>query len=140
MGLLLCVAHTHLYLLFTSNVGVLDCWRIVLPNRNIARILSLVCIGIKMKKHTLGNWTVHRKVKSTELKDIFIYAGVDKIARVVLPYTAQRNDEFEANAELIAAAPDLLEALQNVLRVADRDTVEFFFAKAAIAKATGEPK
>jgi len=93
-----------------------------------------------MKKHTLGNWTVHRKVKSTELKDIFIYAGVDKIARVVLPYTAQRNDEFEANAELIAAAPDLLEALQNVLRVADRDTVEFFFAKAAIAKATGEPK
>ena len=44
----------------------------------------------------------------------------------------------EANARLIAAAPDLLEALQGVLRVADRATVEFDAARAAIAKATGE--
>lgn len=37
---------------------------------------------------------------------------------------------------LIAAAPDLLAALQGVLRVADRKTVEFDAARAAIAKAT----
>lgn len=43
-----------------------------------------------------------------------------------------------ANARLIAAAPDLLEALQGVLRVADRKTAEFDAARAAIAKATGE--
>jgi hypothetical protein len=140
MGLLFCMAYAHLHLLFTGNVGFFDCWRIVFSNWNLARIFSMVFLGMKMKKHTLGNWTVHRKVKSTELKDLFIYAGAEKIARVVVPYTAQRNDEFEANAELIAAAPDLLEALQNVLRVTDRATVEFFFAKAAIAKATGEPK
>ncbi len=44
----------------------------------------------------------------------------------------------EANARLLAAAPDLLEALQSVLRIADRKTVEFEKARAAIAKATGK--
>jgi hypothetical protein len=38
--------------------------------------------------------------------------------------------------ELIAAAPDLLAALQGVVRVADRTTSEFDAARAAIAKAT----
>ena len=42
---------------------------------------------------------------------------------------------LEANACLIAAAPDLLEALIGVLRVADRKTDEFDAARAAIAKA-----
>lgn len=41
------------------------------------------------------------------------------------------------DALLIAAAPDLLEALQAVVSVADRATVEFDKARAAIAKATG---
>ena len=41
------------------------------------------------------------------------------------------------NAQLIAAAPCLLEALKGVLRVADRQTSEFDAARAAIAKATG---
>lgn len=45
-------------------------------------------------------------------------------------------DEF-ANARLISAAPDLLEALRGVLRVADRKTDEFDAARAAISKATG---
>ncbi|MBN8978813.1 MAG: hypothetical protein J0I08_20285 [Rhizobiales bacterium] len=42
-----------------------------------------------------------------------------------------------ADARLIAAAPDLLEALRGVVRVADRATVEFEAARAAIAKAEG---
>lgn len=42
-----------------------------------------------------------------------------------------------ANANLMAAAPELLEALEGVLRVADRETDEFDAARAAIAKATG---
>jgi hypothetical protein len=41
------------------------------------------------------------------------------------------------DARLIAAAPDLLAALQGVVRVADRATDEFDAARAAIAKATG---
>lgn len=44
--------------------------------------------------------------------------------------------ESQANARLIAAAPDLLEALKDVLRIADRATTEFDAARAAIAKAT----
>lgn len=43
-----------------------------------------------------------------------------------------------ANARLIAAAPELLDALRAVVSVADRKTVEFDLAHAAIAKATGE--
>lgn len=44
--------------------------------------------------------------------------------------------DLRAAARLMAAAPQLLEALQGVLRVADRATDEFDAARAAIAKAT----
>lgn len=43
-----------------------------------------------------------------------------------------------ADANLIAAAPELLEALQAVVRVADRATDEFNMARAAITKALGQ--
>lgn len=46
----------------------------------------------------------------------------------------------EANGRLVSAAPELLAALQGVLRVADRQTDEFYAARAAIAKATGMPE
>ena len=49
----------------------------------------------------------------------------------------QHRAELSANARLIAAAPDLLAALVGVVRVADRATVEFDAARAAIAKAKG---
>lgn len=42
----------------------------------------------------------------------------------------------DADLALVLAAPDLLAALQGVLRVADRATDEFDAARAAIAKAT----
>lgn len=42
----------------------------------------------------------------------------------------------EHDARLIAAAPEMLAALQAVVRVADRATVEFDMARDAIAKAT----
>lgn len=44
----------------------------------------------------------------------------------------------QANKNLIAAAPEPLEALQAVVRVADRSTDEFNMARAAIAKALGQ--
>lgn len=46
--------------------------------------------------------------------------------------------DIEPVCRLISAAPDLLAALQAVVKVADRKTVEFDLAHAAIAKATGE--
>jgi hypothetical protein len=42
------------------------------------------------------------------------------------------------HAALIAAAPELLAALEAVVRVADRKTDEFDMAHAAIAKARGD--
>jgi hypothetical protein len=53
------------------------------------------------------------------------------------PVIYHKGCEQAANARLIAAAPDLLAALKAVVRVADRKTVEFDAARAAIAKATG---
>jgi hypothetical protein len=44
-------------------------------------------------------------------------------------------EDMTGNAALIAAAPEMLEALKGVVRVADRSTVEFDAARAAIAKA-----
>ena len=46
--------------------------------------------------------------------------------------------EQAANANLLSAALDLYEALEAVIRVADRKTVEFDMAHAALAKARGE--
>jgi len=47
-------------------------------------------------------------------------------------------EQWEANASLLAAAPDLYEALVGVIAVADRATVEFDRARAALALARGE--
>ena len=54
------------------------------------------------------------------------------------------DDENEANARLIAAAPELLEALKEIVDAADGAGWEqldpsFKKARAAIARATGEP-
>jgi hypothetical protein len=43
-GLLYCVAHTHLHLLFTGNVGVLGRRGNFLSHRYLARFLSLVYV------------------------------------------------------------------------------------------------
>ena len=55
-----------------------------------------------------------------------------------------RADEMHANARLIAAAPDLLDALRSVLEWDDAslDMPEHLsrIVKDAIAKATGEPQ
>lgn len=52
------------------------------------------------------------------------------------------DEESEANAQLIAAAPELLEALQDALHAHDKhgEHSEWDFARAVIAKALGESK
>ena len=95
-------------------------------------------------KHTPGPWLSRTVPTSAGLCHIvsaaywrgaFIYGdGLRKGVDDSLP----KAQELAANALLIAAAPDLLEALRGVLRIADRKTDEFDAARAAIAKATGE--
>lgn len=62
---------------------------------------------------------------------------VSKERRVAALYDLDMTTNW-SNARLISAAPDLLAALKGVVAIADRNTVEFDKARAAIAKATGE--
>jgi hypothetical protein len=90
-----------------------------------------------MKKHTLGPWRIERQNTSPT-------TGEWMIAGFTPGYLAEIRDceggKVEANAKLIAAAPDLLEALQYVaarLREIDGQIEEIVVYK-AIKKATGE--
>jgi hypothetical protein len=108
-------------------------------------------------KHTAGPWAVlpeevdrdYIRVRGTRLGDRY------KVANVLTPtgkgVPAREADETRANARLIAAAPELLEACQALAEWDAREkdhAVDFYgrlslceaaFAKAraAIAKATG---
>lgn len=103
------------------------------------------------RKHSPGPW-----VKMTEEVDkpyIRIRGSVlgsrFKIANVLTPVYdgihAREAEETRANADLIMAAPDLLDALIQCVAVMDRDLnglaviqPELMKAKGAIAKAKGE--
>lgn len=93
-------------------------------------------------KHTPGPWKAEgiAKVQNSSSLD---YPITDQrgacIAHVIFNEDGGDNREkCHADARLIAAAPDLLESLERVVAIADRNTVEFNAAKAAIAKAKGE--
>ena len=99
-----------------------------------------------MTKHTPAPWTLEHG--TTQLENIWDSQGQFKIASFI--YSANGYDETaNANARLIAAAPELLEALE-LLQMAIRSegllnaTKRFSLcvadanARAAIAKAKGE--
>ena len=88
-----------------------------------------------MSKHTQGQW------KATEVANGFTVEGARYIADVH-KWTDGPDSEAAANARLIAAAPEMLEALRHIL--ADFEECEEASpeavreAKAAIARATGQ--
>ena len=92
-----------------------------------------------MSKYTQGPWNVRRQNPSPT-------TGEWMIAGAKPGYLAEVRDcgsgNVEANARLIAAAPELLEALQNLLKVHEGIGGTKYhagdIARAAIAKATGE--
>lgn len=91
-----------------------------------------------MMTHTPGPWFVAETDDNEGYPETVIRAmgGVAGVSVAVdFPKIFGMRD---ANARLIAAAPDLLEALRAVVSVADRETDEFDLAHAAIAKATGK--
>lgn len=87
--------------------------------------------------HTPGPWFVAETDDNEGYPETVIRA-MDGVAGVSVAVDFPKIFGMrDANARLIAAAPDLLEALRAVVSVADRKTDEFDLAHAAIAKATG---
>ena len=101
-----------------------------------------------MSKFTAGPWIID---------DFDISSKADPANLIASLYAVEKDDrggyylgeEFKANARLIAAAPDLLEALQDlkreiILSDVDMDYIDSHFnpwldkARAAITKAGGE--
>jgi hypothetical protein len=91
-----------------------------------------------MSKHTQGPWTVDGAV-ATENLDVFGEGG--RVA--MLDFDDIDADTLEANARLIAAAPEMLAALMVAKSemhyfTATRGSEAHELVRAAIAKATGE--
>jgi hypothetical protein len=87
--------------------------------------------------HTLGEWQAHGRG---------IFAGDVQVGTASHPRDKEEApdqkfpaeyDEAIANARLMAAAPDLLRALQEVVRISDRKHDAWDRARAAITKAGG---
>jgi hypothetical protein len=85
-----------------------------------------------MGKHTKGPW-------SYRLDDSDVWAGDVRVCRK--PHNVSAYDkEWQANARLIAAAPDLLAALEDLLDQSEESWRDRDQARAAIAKAKGNDK
>ena len=92
-----------------------------------------------MSKHTPGPWVVVGNL--TKYVEARLVGGLIQEVAACGPTMADEGygQQQEANARLIAAAPDLLEALKRCkfdslnMTLEDRE-----FCRAAIAKATGE--
>ncbi|MDT3468959.1 hypothetical protein [Stenotrophomonas maltophilia] len=85
-----------------------------------------------MSKHTPGPWAYQ------EDSDAYTHIVRGPNNRFICQLAQVTSAEIEANARLIAAAPELLEALERILKGAlslPRFAEEL--ARAAIAKATG---
>lgn len=96
-----------------------------------------------MNQHTPGPWTIENHGSTYIISkpgDGYITRDVCRMDGSTMSAFAQK-----ANAHLIAAAPDLLEALQEIISAADGDgwsqlDAGFSKARAAIARARGKTK
>jgi len=89
-------------------------------------------------KHTPGTWSY----KERPIKHFGFYIqqnGFKESQRSFIGEVGggtQSLEEIKSNAKLVAAAPDLLEALLEVVRISDRKHDAWDKAKKAIEKAT----
>ncbi len=95
-----------------------------------------------MNKHTPGPWVAVARTNSHVEIEAPDHAGYSAYSAKKIATLSANN--FEANARLIAAAPDLLEALEKLACLGNGDqygnSEGNMIARAAIAKATGETK
>jgi hypothetical protein len=95
-----------------------------------------------MSKHTPGPWAVH-PVRARV--DAFNSGDALPVCELLWPTDERTEEETEANAALIAAAPDLLEALQRLRNEAKLTGLDqqagwdAWFAMADEALAKAEP-
>lgn len=92
-------------------------------------------------KHTSGPWSI-RKVKSPFM---IVNESEDAVICITNAWEEEYKDEEQANARLIAAAPELLEALEKLVGFFDGSVSIKYVANyalpdaiTAIAKAKGE--
>jgi len=96
-----------------------------------------------MSGHTPGPWKIGQHLPITSIGwSVTIAEDGSAIAYVL----GDKNPELRANARLIAAAPDLLEALDDALHQMKQvcpgceQWIDWAQAEAAIARAKGESK
>lgn len=99
-------------------------------------------------KHTPGPWLLDSQTIYTLHR--FVHVETNRWSATVCPYVGCPTEEAQANAQLISAAPELLEALQWLVKThpykqgtigwsAGSDVrTAITTAKAVIAKALGE--
>jgi hypothetical protein len=102
-------------------------------------------------KHSLGPWSIDKEKKFYSGYSRKSLAITDANGYIVLLFDPSDGEYSEAlnidspNAKLISAAPELLDALKEIVDAADGDgwnqlDASFKKARAAIKKATGETK
>ena len=91
-----------------------------------------------MSNHTPGSWSFDEESEAITTHNR-ITSGKTRIATVTLGWAEPFESEQIANARLIAAAPELLEALKVLVENGGIGPEQMFHdARAAIKKATGE--
>jgi hypothetical protein len=100
MGLFLCMAYPHLHLLCSRNVGVLGGWRNILSDRNIAWLLSLVFLKVKMNNPYLTVEEIGETFRGVNLEENYNFLEDDLVAL--------------ANAFVMAAMPAIVRQERNL--------------------------
>lgn len=98
---------------------------------------------MKNQKHTPGPWTVEKFTRENDWDRMRarVTDGQDTIAQL---FDSAFEDRNHANARLIAAAPELLEALEQILEIVNlkmpigNKSIAYGNMVAAIRKAKGE--
>jgi len=88
-------------------------------------------------QHTPGPWTTDGAARTGDLD---VISPIGRITLIDCEFSDESEDVLTANARLIAAAPDLLAALEGLLNALPSATTHpaIKAARAAITKATGE--